>query len=177
MSMDRPLRADARRNRDRVLAAADAVFTAKGLAASTEEIAREAGVGVGTVFRHFPTKEALLEAVFLARVRILASKVDSLTTEGAGPAFFAFFAYAVESGDMYADVLAAGRTGETQVGQELADALSGLLARAQQAGAVRGDIGLPDLMALLSGAVHAASHANPASRTRLLTVINDGLRP
>ncbi|WP_155346751.1 TetR/AcrR family transcriptional regulator [Acrocarpospora pleiomorpha] len=175
--MDRPLRADARRNRDRVLAAADAVFTVKGLAASTEEIAREAGVGVGTVFRHFPTKETLLEAVFLARVRLLAAKVDSLTPGGAGPAFFAFFAYAVESGDMYADVLAAGRTGETQVGRELADALSGLLARAQQAGAVRGDISLPDLMALLAGAVHAAGHAAPSSRDRLLTVITDGLHP
>ena len=63
----KPLRADARRNQARVLAAAEAVFAAKGTAASTEEIARQAGVGIGTVFRHFPTKQALLEAVLVGR--------------------------------------------------------------------------------------------------------------
>jgi AcrR family transcriptional regulator len=77
-SAAKPLRADARRNQARVLETAEAVFAAKGTAASTEEIARQAGVGIGTVFRHFPTKEALLEAVFVGRLRRLADEVDAL---------------------------------------------------------------------------------------------------
>jgi AcrR family transcriptional regulator len=63
------MRADARRNRERLLSAADLVFAERGPGASTEEVARRAGVGIGTVFRHFPTKESLLEAVFVDRLR------------------------------------------------------------------------------------------------------------
>ena len=69
--MSRTLRADARRNRARLLEVADRVFTERGVGAPTEEVARAAGVGIGTVFRHFPTKEALLEAVYVARLRRL----------------------------------------------------------------------------------------------------------
>src|SRR4051812_5490623 len=88
----RPPRADALRNRARVLTAAEAVFAARGTSASTEEVAREAGVGIGTVFRHFPTKEALLEAVYVARLRRLAEEADALVSaDDAGEAFFTFF--------------------------------------------------------------------------------------
>src|SRR4051812_18244222 len=66
--MPKKPRADALRNRIRVLEAAEAVFAAKGHGASTEEVARQAGVGAGTVFRHFPTKEALLEAIVIGRL-------------------------------------------------------------------------------------------------------------
>jgi glutamate/tyrosine decarboxylase-like PLP-dependent enzyme len=77
------MRADARRNRERVLAAAEEVFAERGAAASTEEVARRAGVGIGTVFRHFPTKEALYEAIVVRRLtRLLADA----PREAAGPA-------------------------------------------------------------------------------------------
>src|SRR3989442_539577 len=87
------MRADARRNRARVLEAAEAVFAASGTAASTEEIARRAGVGIGTVFRHFPTKEALLEA-------ILVDKLVALVVGAAGAA-----AHAGPDGDVRARTL------------------------------------------------------------------------
>src|ERR1700680_1105959 len=93
----RPLRADAQRNRARLLDVAEVVFASKGIAASTEEIAREAGVGIGTVFRHFPTKEALLEAVFVRRLEQLAAHADALADAyDPGAAFFTFFSHVVE---------------------------------------------------------------------------------
>src|ERR671932_1052423 len=72
----RPLRADARRNRRLLLEAAEDVFTAEGASAPTEEVARQAGVGIGTLFRHFPTKEALVQAVVAARVGRLMEEAE-----------------------------------------------------------------------------------------------------
>ena len=86
------LRADARRNRARLLAVAEDVFATRGTSASTEDIAAAAGVGIGTLFRHFPTKEALLEAVFVERLRCLADDANRLANApDAGQAFFVFF--------------------------------------------------------------------------------------
>jgi len=93
---DRPLRADARRNRALLLEAAEAVFAARGVSASTEEVARTAGVGVGTLFRHFPTKEALLEAVFRERLQRMAEGLRDLgAADDLGTAFFDFLSDAV----------------------------------------------------------------------------------
>ncbi|MCT9933071.1 TetR/AcrR family transcriptional regulator [Planotetraspora sp. A-T 1434] len=185
MAEEKPLRADARRNRAKILEAAEAVFAGQGLSASTEDVAKEAGVGVGTVFRHFPTKEALIQAVFLGRVRRLAEKAASLSESDAGAAFFAFFTYAVEQAatqSAYAEVLAEaaavkGGDGEpSPVGAELAAALEALLARAQRGGAVRLDIGVAELIALLIGASRAAEHVEPEVRSRMLDIVFDGLR-
>ncbi|WP_204059691.1 helix-turn-helix domain-containing protein [Microbispora corallina] len=190
MAEGRALRADARRNRARILEAAEAVFAAQGVSASTEDVARRAGVGIGTVFRHFPTKESLVEEVFLGRVRMLADKAAALSEADAGTAFFRFFAYAVEQAatqNAYADVLAeAAATGGTggeegaapsAVGRELAAALAELLARAQRAGAVRADMGVAELVALLIGASRAAEHVGPEVRRHTLDIVFDGLRP
>ncbi|MFC0553136.1 TetR/AcrR family transcriptional regulator [Planotetraspora thailandica] len=193
MAEERPPRADALRNRAKILDAAEAVFAAQGLSASTEDVARRAGVGIGTVFRHFPTKDALIEAVFLGRVRTLAAKAEALSEAEAGPALFAFFAYAVEQAatqNAYADVLAEAASaaapagegsprepGASPVGAELASALEALLERAQRAGAVRSDIGAPELMALLIGASRAAERVGPDVRNRTLAIMFDGLRP
>ncbi|WP_377271819.1 TetR/AcrR family transcriptional regulator [Peterkaempfera sp. SMS 1(5)a] len=183
---NRPLRADARRNRVRLLAAAEAVFTAKGTSASTEEVAREAGVGIGTVFRHFPTKEALLEAMYVARLERFAEDARELAREQEpGDALFAFFSWAVEHSaakNALADALAeAGvdvRTASHGAGRDLQEQLGALLTAAQQAGAVRGDLDLPALLALLVGASHAAHYAgdDPDARRRTLAVVFDGLR-
>ena len=74
----RPLRADARRNRERILAAATAAFAADGLSVPLDEIARRAGVGPGTLYRHFPAKEALWEAVLHSRLERLADEAEAL---------------------------------------------------------------------------------------------------
>lgn len=183
----RPLRADARRNRGRILEAAEAVFAAKGVAASTEEVARRAGVGIGTVFRHFPTKEALLEAVVDGHLRRLADEAVALAAaDDPGAALAVFFGRAMERSPAklaLVDALAAagvdvGRRAGSPAGRELHRALEALLARAQRAGAVRGDVGVADLVALLVGASRAAEHAgwDRGARARILAVVLDGLR-
>jgi AcrR family transcriptional regulator len=180
------MRADARRNRARLLDAAEAVFAAKGSSASTEEVARAAGVGIGTLFRHFPTKENLLEAVYRARLRRMAEAARQLaSSDDVGQAFFEFLAEQVaHSGTKIAvaDALAeAGidvRTASADEGREVPEALGMLLERAQRAGAVRPDVGLPELMALLVGASRAVEHAAAEDvRARLVGIILDGLRP
>lgn len=93
----RPLRADAARNRARLLDIATREFTTRGLAVTTEEIARAAGVGVGTLFRHFPTKEALLEAVMVCRLETVAARTTQLAAEsGPADAFFDCFRLVVD---------------------------------------------------------------------------------
>jgi AcrR family transcriptional regulator len=185
----KPLRADARRNQARVLKAAEAVFAAKGTAASTEEIARQAGVGIGTVFRHFPTKEALLEAVFVGRLRRLANEVDALAAaENPGTALFSFFTSVVDQAATklaFVDALAVAGVDVIQhataspVGQELLGAITTLLTRAQRAGTVRDDIGVTELIALLIGTSRAVEHAGFDSdvQARILAVVFAGLRP
>lgn len=182
---DRPLRADARRNRALLLEAAEAVFAARGVSASTEEVARTAGVGVGTLFRHFPTKEALLEAVFRERLQRMAEGLRDLgAADDLGTAFFDFLSDAVAHSATkvaLADALAEAGidvTTSAQEGHDMAGALGRLLVRAQEAGAVRPDVGLPELIALLIGASRAAEHAGTDPvRTRIIGVILDGLRP
>lgn len=183
----RPLRADARRNRERLLTAADAVFDELGVGASTEEVARRAGVGIGTLFRHFPTKESLLRAVLVGRMRRLADEARELAgLEDPGDAFFAFFERVVDHAadkTALADALAAAGVDATEAVAEVRDdvtsAITGLLARAQRAGAVRADIGVPEVFALLVGASRAVEHAGDdrGLAARSLAVITDGLRP
>lgn len=181
----RRMRVDARRNRERVLDAAEAVFAELGTSAPTEEIARRAGVGIGTVFRHFPTKEALLEAVFVGRLRELVDEADDLlAADDPGAAFVEFFTGAVERSaakNAYVDALTnAGidvHGALTGVRDDLLRALTALLTRAQEVGAVRDDIGVSDLIPVLVGASRAVEHADtPAARSRALAVILDGLR-
>ena len=178
-------RVDAERNRARILSAAEAVFAAQGTAASTEEVARVAGVAVGTVFRHFPTKRDLLQAIMKGLLERLTDAAGRLVEDG-DPAegLFAFVAQVVEE--------AAAKTAVvdllSQVGTEVeaASALDGLqqavgtlLHRAQQAGAARADIGPAEVTALLAalseGAVRGAW--TPELRRKVLAVALDGLRP
>jgi AcrR family transcriptional regulator len=183
----RPLRADARRNRARLLEVADQVFADRGIGASTEEIARQAGVGIGTVFRHFPTKEALLEAVFVGRLTRLGERAAALSdSEEPGPAFFAFAALVVgqaSSKNAFSDALAAAgvnvQAAASGVSEEFAGAMTALLTNAQQAGVVRPDIGVAELKAVLVGASRAVEQGgdDPAIRARILAVMLDGLRP
>jgi AcrR family transcriptional regulator len=183
----KPLRADARRNRARVLEAAEAVFAAKGTSAPTEEVARQAGVGVGTLFRHFPTKEALLEAVLYDRVGRFADDAEvAAAAEDPGVVFFSFLAGWVEMSsakNAYSDALAAAgvevpKAGSI-VGIRLMDALATVLSRAQDAGAVRKDIGVDELLPVIIGASRAAAHigGDGELRARAIAIMFDGLRP
>jgi AcrR family transcriptional regulator len=178
---ERPLRADARRNRDKVLRAARDAFAASGYGVPLDEIAAMAGVGPGTVYRHFPSKEELFEAVVAARLRdLIAAARDAADDPDPGPAFFGFlgrFRQEVAAKRDLPDAIAV--PGSLQ--DEMAAALDVLLRRAQQAGAVRADITTPDLMALLKGLLHTINDRPPGAggeefAARLLTVVFDGLR-
>jgi AcrR family transcriptional regulator len=179
-------RADARRNRARILEAAEQMLVAKGTTVSTEEIARHAGVGIGTLFRHFPTKEALIQGVFQARLRRLADDAYRLADgPDPGAALTSFLRQAVAQAEVKnalagllteagVDVYAAAG----EVRQELVAALGALLSNAQRAGAVRRDLEVPDLIGLLAGTSRAVEYATgDAARHRILAVILDGLRP
>jgi AcrR family transcriptional regulator len=179
---DRPLRADARRNREQVLAAAREAFAASGFGVPLDEIAARAGVGPGTVYRHFPTKEALFEAVIAARLEDLVADLRRrLADADPGAAFFGFLGRlrdeAAAKRDM-PDALAVPGA----LRDELGTALGELLARAQQAGAVRAGIQTPDLIRLLKGAFASindptAGQPGPQVTDLVFTILSDGLRP
>jgi AcrR family transcriptional regulator len=184
MPTARPLRADARRNRERVLEVAREAFEAEGVTVPLDEIARRAGVGPGTVYRHFPTKEALFEAVVHDRLRRLADEGAVLRESGdPGAAFFAFIgALAAEAGpkrDLFDALAGAGAEAGPAVMAAVEDLrahIAFLLRRAQRAGAVRADIGSADLTALLSGLFFAMRPRPGTDGERVLSVFRDGLR-
>lgn len=180
------MRADARRNRARVLEAAEEVFAAEGASASTEEIARRAGVGIGTVFRHFPTKEALLEAIILGRVRRFGAYADALVAQGdPETALFAFFARAAEESaakKSFSEALAEGSVdldAAPGLRQSLREKIEALLVRAQDVGAVRGDVHIPEVMSLFVATLRMAEHTKGDDdlRERTLDILLQGLRP
>ncbi|HUO48064.1 MAG TPA: TetR/AcrR family transcriptional regulator [Acidimicrobiales bacterium] len=184
---ERPLRADARANRQKILQAASEVFTAEGVGACIDSVARRAGVGVGTVYRNFPTKEDLFEAVVLAHFTSLIDRAEELTrAEDAGAAFEQFvdaLADTVIDKRDLADALgAAGIDIKAKAGgkfDELRRLVELLLSRAQDAGAVRRDLDADELFVLVHGTCSAASSAgrDRESTRRLLSVVCQGLRP
>ncbi|MFC4057023.1 TetR/AcrR family transcriptional regulator [Planomonospora corallina] len=181
----RPMRADAQRNRARILAAAEAVFAEGGPQASTEEVARRAGVAIGTVFRHFPTKADLLRALMKQLLQQLTDDAADLLAHGdPATALFEFFARLVER-------TAANRTVVSLLAAEGVDvpvtgplgSLSGvveeLLRRGQDAGAIRAGIRADEVMALLTGACQGALQGgwDRDLRGRTVALMLAGLRP
>jgi AcrR family transcriptional regulator len=182
----RPIRADALRNRARVLAAAEAVFAAEGISVPVDLIAERAGVGVGTLYRHFPTKEKLFEAVLIARlVDIAADARARMDAEDPGAAFFAFLRHLVEESaskrDLIQALLGAGVEIEQAAGpakRDLEAAVSELLEVAQRAGAVRDDVTPAVVISLVGATCIACEQASlPALPGDLLSIVCDGLRP
>lgn len=181
----RPLRADARRNRERVLDVARTAFAADGLSVPLDEIARRAGVGPGTLYRHFPTKEALIQAVVHDRLSRLADEGAALRdSRDPGAAFFTFIdRLAAEAGpkrDLFDALASAGLDVGPAVTAAVGDLraqITYLLARAQRAGAVRTDIGSAELTALLSGILLAMRPRPATDQALVLSVFRDGLRP
>ncbi|PRY36205.1 TetR/AcrR family transcriptional regulator [Umezawaea tangerina] len=175
------MRADAQRNRARILAAADEVFASKGASASTEEVAAKAGVAIGTVFRHFPTKNDLLSALMKELVRELAEEVESLVRQGdPATSLFTFFAHLVEraaSRKTVVELLGIDIRVSDQL-QLLREAVGILLDQAQAAGVVRPGVRLDEVMALLAATSQGALHSgwDADLRERTLAVVFTGLR-
>ena len=178
-------RADAIRNRERVLEAAKAVFSAGGPEASLEAVARKAGVGIGTLYRHFPTREALFEAVYRREVQQLSELAEQLKSE-ADPvdALRRWLRSNVEfvatkKGMSAALALAVQSSSELTAFsfERLTKAVGALLDRAVAAGEIRSDISPEDLLRALVGMCYL--HDQPGwqnSVVRLLDVFVDGLR-
>jgi len=182
---DRPLRADARRNWAAILAAAEEVFSRRGTSASTEEVAARAGVAIGTVFWHFPTKDALLRAMMKDLLARLAGEAQTLIREGdPATALLQFFSRVVEQAaarKTVADLLASEGIG-LQAGGPVAtlrQELTTLLGAAQQAGTVRPEVGTAEVMALLAATSDAALRSgwDHDLQRRTLAIIFSGLRP
>jgi AcrR family transcriptional regulator len=177
---EKALRADARRNRARVLEVAAGVFATEGLSVPVHEIARRAGVGTGTVSRHFPTKEDLFAAILLSRMEHLTATADALAATGdPGAAFFAFFDTLAREGAAHrglAEALAGAGydldAAGARAGHDVSGRLRDLLAAAQRAGAVRPDVAYPDVKALLAGCL-----TRDAAQDAIIAVVRDGLRP
>jgi AcrR family transcriptional regulator len=175
------------RNRGRVLAAAEAAFESEGIAVSVEAIARRAGVGVGTVYRHFPTKEALFQAIILTSLEGFVQEARELAdAEDPGVALYDYLARVIDRSETSmaikdalsgTDFDADERASEMFHDLELA--VGHLLARAQEAGATRTDVNTGELFALIGGACRASSalRGDAVSPRRLVSVICDGLRP
>ena len=180
------MRADARDNRARIMTAADEVF-GRSPSASTDDVARLAGVGIATVFRHFPTKTDLLEAVLTLRLLRLRDRALELAdSDDPGPAFFGFFTQVVaESASKLAiaeALISAGSFGgedAKHAGTGMREAFDRLLKQAQADGAVRADAGFAEVYALLIGASRGATAVGlePDVRDRMLALIYDGLKP
>ncbi|WP_231619246.1 TetR/AcrR family transcriptional regulator [Nonomuraea sp. SBT364] len=186
MSPRQQLRADARRNADRIVAAAGALIAERGADASLEEIARRAGVGSATLHRHFPARQALLEAVFKDRVEALCAKAgDLLAAADPGEALLAWLravgAHAVANRGLGASLMRGG--GDPALGGTCHDLITGagekLLVRARAAGAVRPGITIVQLLKLVSAISLATEHDpdGPAEAERLLGIAIDGVRP
>ncbi|WDZ83913.1 TetR/AcrR family transcriptional regulator [Micromonospora cathayae] len=185
MTSTRPLRADAARNRRLLLAAAADEFAERGLDASVADIARRAGVGKGTVFRHFPTKDDLIAAIVLDRIDAL-NTVGERLLEAADPgaALLEFLTVAAhqrqqrdlsflqEAGELAPEV--------TRVRTRMFHIVQTLVDRAREHGAVRADVTGEDIILLMCAPNHVTSYvpdAPPDLWRRYLSIIFDGLRP
>jgi AcrR family transcriptional regulator len=176
------MRADARRNYEKLLTAAREEFTAKGAGASLEEIARRAGVGVGTLYRNFPNRQALLEAVYVEEVQALcrsAADYSDVPPWDALTGWFGRFIDYVATKRALADEMLTTMTKDAPVFRSCHDAIfetgEPLLERAKQAGVVRTDVEFAEAIALVSG-VTMVRNATPEQMKRVLAVALDGLR-
>ncbi|WOX21441.1 helix-turn-helix domain-containing protein [Streptomyces solicathayae] len=179
------MRADARRNVEKIVAAAGALIAEHGADASLEEVARRAGVGSATLHRHFPSRQALLEAVFKDRVEALCAKAGDLLAEpDPGQALSTWLravgAHAVANRGLGASLM---RDADPSLGESCHDMVTNagdaLLARARAADAVRPEITITQLLKLVGAIALATERDNdgPAEADQLLAIAIDGVRP
>jgi AcrR family transcriptional regulator len=186
MTAAKPLRSDARRNRERLLEVARAAFAADGLSVPLDEIARRAGVGPGTLYRHFPAKEVLFEAVLQDRLQRLADEAWALRdAPDPGAALLGFIDRLVAEATLKKDLVDALASAGTEISAGLAETgariragVEQLLVRAQASGAIRDDIGVEDLMTIVASMLFAlrARPVQAADPGRAVAVLRAGLR-
>lgn len=182
----KPMRADARRNREKLLEVARQVFSSEGTGIPLDYIAEKAGLGAGTVYRHFPTKELLIQAVLVSRIDLITTRAQVLAA--AGPPSAALDRFIIEmlyEGGEKRDLIDALMAFGVDVGASMAEvnarltqSMGELLVQAQRSGSVRDDIDVDDLMALVLGvliAIHRGGY-RPDLPERTLSVLLDGLR-
>ncbi|SDS80161.1 TetR/AcrR family transcriptional regulator [Actinoplanes derwentensis] len=179
ITVRRPQRADARRNFDALLIAARAAFAEHGADTSLEEIAKQAGVGIGTLYRNFPTRQDLIEAVYVEEVNQLAEAATALAGQPPWPALRAwlerFVAYAATKRALIdllnrdSQMFGSCRAVMYSAGQPLFD-------RAQQAGEIRPEAAFDDVLRMVAGLTSAA-FVDDGQRARVLNFALDGLRP
>jgi AcrR family transcriptional regulator len=181
----RPLRADARRNRERVVAAAGTVFAEHGRDAQMDDVAKHAGVGVGTVYRHFPTKEALIEALAIDRFeKVLAAGREALLNPDPWDAFAGsiWAGAALTASDRSFTEIVGELSGPMplpeRLEREMRETYGELMRRAQEAGALRADVVFDDVPMLMCGIGMGAlkPHTCPGAWQRHVAIVIDGLR-
>ena len=181
----RPQRADAQRNRARILEAAELLFLVDGVWTPVDAIAEAAGVGIGTLYRHFPTKEKLCEAIVAKRLSALRLDAESRSeAHDSAAAFFGFLEHLVEECTAKRDLPVAMMDADvvyeravTRVKEGLCVIVDALLRRAQSVGAVRPEVTALLVVTLVVGASEAAAHEGSAPACDLLVILCDGLRP
>ncbi|MFE6862288.1 TetR/AcrR family transcriptional regulator [Nocardia sp. NPDC057668] len=180
---EKPMRADARRNYERIVTAAQQAFAEQGPDAPLEEIARRAGVGIGTLYRHFPNRETLIEAVYRSSIEQLSQRAHELLEEHSPATAFEYWLREqvqwVMDNRVLATTLKAGMDHNTPTFQLCRTAIVGaaatLLQAAQDAGAIRTDIEPRDLLRFGHG-IGVACETTPDAAERLIAVTLDGLR-
>ena len=184
---NRPLRADARRNRERILESARSVFAEYGAEAQIDDVARRAGVGVGTVYRHFPTKEALMVELVRQKFRLFADRAREALNQNGDP-------FAALTDVMRRNAESAARDAATQQAlagagehiwmqaqaeqQDLITLTDELIARARRAGTIRPDVRASDIGMLMCGVCSSMSFSLPGfDWRRHLELVTEMLRP
>jgi AcrR family transcriptional regulator len=180
-------RADAQRNRDKLVRTARAAFAAADDTVALEGIARDAGVGIGTLYRHFPTREALVEAVYAAELDDVTGSVtallDELPPEAALRAWMGRYAAFIATKRGMVDTLRAGWASgriaaPTATRERITAAIATILARGAEAGTLRADVDPQDVTAMLLGIFLSTTAGNAPEQTgRLLDLVMDALHP
>ena len=182
----RPLRADAQRNRARLLEAADAAFSAQGTEASLDDIARRAGVGIGTLYRHFPSREDLVASLVHSRNDQLIALGNELLLEASDPleALHTWFQSLLHHSATYRGLATSlveatcGEGGRLATACQVQQAVgTALFARAQELGYVRADATADEVLDLVSAIALVAERGQRTNSDRLLALALDGLRP
>jgi len=185
-SPSRPMRADAVKNRARILAAAEEIFATEGVSVPIDRVAEKAGLGVGTLYRHFPTKEALFEAIVVERLEDLLETVRAQRdASDAGEALFSFLRAIAQQAsakrDLFEALGSAGIDIKSQCSEmmdEIKRNVDALRQRAVEAGALRNDVSTEEIFGLVMGACQASGHAgsDDAGCQRMVEIVCDGLR-
>jgi AcrR family transcriptional regulator len=182
----RPMRADAVKNRQRILDAAEAIFATEGVSVPIDAVAERAGVGVGTLYRHFPTKEALFEAIVIARLEhLLATAKGHADAADPADALFCFLGEFAQQASAKRDLVEAlGSAGIdiksscSAMVDEMKRSIDVLLQRAVATGLVRADVSTEEMIGLVVGVCHAGGHPgyDADALPRMVEIVCDGLR-